>query len=89
MTDSLSHPTHKYSLTARIFIGMIAGVLIGFLFKLIMGESGDLQFSALGIAFSIKAIFIRWYIYRFRPNLYCQFKNARRTFGICFTRLWY
>ena len=58
MTDSLSHPTHKYSLTARIFIGMIAGVLIGFLFKLIMGESGDLQFSALGIAFSIKAIFI-------------------------------
>ena len=58
MTDSLSHPTHKYSLTARIFIGMIAGVLIGFLFKLIMGDSGDLQFSALGIAFSIKAIFI-------------------------------
>lgn len=58
MTDSLSHPTHKYSLTARIFIGMIAGVLIGFLCKLIMGDSGDWQFSALGIAFSFKGIFV-------------------------------
>ncbi|GHG02648.1 dicarboxylate/amino acid:cation symporter [Thalassotalea marina] len=47
-------------LTARIVIGMISGILVGLLFKAIMGESGDyvipLGFSEASI--SLKAIFV-------------------------------
>ncbi len=58
MTALPASESHRLSLTARIFIGMLAGVFIGFLFKLIMGESGDLVFSFFGLTISIKALFI-------------------------------
>ncbi len=58
MTEQLSDSTQKYSLTAKIFIGMIAGVIVGFLFKLLMGEAGDIQFALFGIDVSIKGLFI-------------------------------
>ncbi|WP_010180515.1 dicarboxylate/amino acid:cation symporter, partial [Glaciecola sp. HTCC2999] len=58
MTALPASDSHKLSLTARIFIGMLAGVLVGFLFKLIMGESGDLILSFLGLTISIKGLFI-------------------------------
>ena len=58
MTALPASDSHKLSLTARIFIGMLAGVLVGFLFKLIMGESGDLIISFLGLTISIKGLFI-------------------------------
>ena len=58
MTALPASDSHTLSLTARIFIGMLAGVLVGFLFKLIMGESGDLIISFLGLTISIKGLFI-------------------------------
>lgn len=38
----------KLSLTARIFIGMIAGILIGTLLRHLFDDSGDLRFSVFG-----------------------------------------
>ncbi len=48
----------KYSLTARVFIGMIAGILTGFFLQLLFDDSGDFAFSLLGIPFSTYGFFV-------------------------------
>lgn len=40
------------SLTSKIFVGMILGILTGFLLQLVFDDSGDLTFSLLGTEFS-------------------------------------
>lgn len=54
----MSQSAHKYSLTTRIFIGMIAGILIGFLLKLVFDDSGDLRFTIFGYTFSTYNILV-------------------------------
>ena len=44
--------TTKMSLTARIFIAMICGVVAGAILKLVFGDDGDLTVSLLGGTFS-------------------------------------
>ncbi|WP_100641635.1 dicarboxylate/amino acid:cation symporter [Alteromonas facilis] len=51
-------PTTKYSLTARIFIGMIAGIVIGSLLQLLADDSGDLLISLFGMEFSAYRILV-------------------------------
>ena len=45
-------------LTAKILTGMVAGILTGFLFKIIMGESGDFTVTLGEITFSAKGFFV-------------------------------
>lgn len=54
----MSQSAHKYSLTARIFIGMSAGILIGVLLQLLFDDSGDFRFSIFGFEFSTYNIFV-------------------------------
>lgn len=54
----MSKSAHKYSLTARIFIGMIAGIIIGVLLQFMFDDSGDLRFTIFGIEFSTYTIFV-------------------------------
>lgn len=54
----MSQNAHKFSLTARIFIGMVAGILIGLLLQLIFDDSGDLRFSVFGYTFSTYNILV-------------------------------
>ncbi|WP_026375038.1 dicarboxylate/amino acid:cation symporter [Aestuariibacter salexigens] len=49
---------HKYSLTARIFIGMIAGIVIGALLQALTDDSGDLVFRVFGTDVSTYAILV-------------------------------
>ncbi len=48
----MASSAHKYSLTARIFIGMAAGIALGILLQLLFGDSGDFSFSIFGLTFS-------------------------------------
>lgn len=48
----------KYSLTARVFIGMVAGILTGFFLQLLFDDSGDFTFSLLGLEFSTYGFFV-------------------------------
>ena len=45
-------------LTAKILTGMVAGILTGFLFKIIMGESGDFTITFGEVTFSAKGFFV-------------------------------
>ena len=54
----MSDASHKYSLTARIFIGMIAGIVIGGLLQLLADDSGDLTFSLFGLNVSTYTILV-------------------------------
>ncbi len=54
----MSQNAHKYSLTTRIFIGMVAGILIGVLLQLIFDDSGDLRFSIFGYSISTYSILV-------------------------------
>ncbi|QPG04481.1 dicarboxylate/amino acid:cation symporter [Salinimonas marina] len=54
----MSQNAHKYSLTTRIFIGMVAGILIGVLLQLIFDDSGDLRFSIFGYSISTYNILV-------------------------------
>jgi Na+/H+-dicarboxylate symporter len=54
----MSQAAHKYSLTTRIFIGMIAGILIGAFLQFIFDDSGDLRFSILGTEVSTYSILV-------------------------------
>ncbi|AXR06279.1 dicarboxylate/amino acid:cation symporter [Salinimonas sediminis] len=54
----MSQNAHKYSLTVRIFIGMIAGIIIGVLLQLVFDDSGDLRFSIFGYSFSTYNILV-------------------------------
>ncbi|MEP0357320.1 MAG: dicarboxylate/amino acid:cation symporter [Paraglaciecola sp.] len=50
--------TPKMGLTARIFIGMIAGIVIGALLNKLFDDSGDFSFSVLGIHVSTYALLV-------------------------------
>jgi Na+/H+-dicarboxylate symporter len=54
----MSSSAHKYSLTARIFIGMAAGIFIGVLLQLLFDDSGDFAFSIFGFEFSTYNILV-------------------------------
>ena len=54
----MSQSSHKYSLTARIFIGMVAGILIGALLQFIFDDSGDLRFSIFSVEVSTYGILV-------------------------------
>ena len=54
----MSQSAHKYSLTARIFIGMTAGVLVGIILQLLFDDSGDFRFSIFGFEFSTYSILV-------------------------------
>jgi Na+/H+-dicarboxylate symporter len=45
MTKATPTPHHKLGLTARIFIGMLAGIAIGGILKFLSDDSGDFSFS--------------------------------------------
>lgn len=48
----MAKTVHKLSLTARIFIGMLAGILIGTLLKALFDDSGDFSISVFGLSLS-------------------------------------
>ncbi len=54
----MSQSAHKYSLTTRIFIGMVAGILIGALLQMLFDDSGDLAFSIFGFEVSTYAVLV-------------------------------
>ena len=63
MTTSthLSSPkptSQKLGLTARIFIGMIAGIIIGALLQWLFDDSGDFSFSVFGLQVSTYALLV-------------------------------
>ncbi len=54
----MSSSAHKYSLTARIFIGMAAGILSGVFLQFLFDDSGDFTFSIFGLEFSTYNILV-------------------------------
>lgn len=48
----------KLSLTVKIFIGMIAGIIIGALLQAVTDDSGDLSFSVFGISVSTYGVLV-------------------------------
>lgn len=54
----MSQNAHKYSLTTRIFIGLVAGTLVGLLLQLVFDDSGDLRFTIFGYTFSTYNILV-------------------------------
>lgn len=46
------------SLTLRVFIGMLAGIVTGFFLQFLFDDSGDFSFSLLGISFSTYGFFV-------------------------------
>ncbi|MDF2179969.1 dicarboxylate/amino acid:cation symporter [Aliiglaciecola sp. CAU 1673] len=48
----MAKTVHKFSLTARIFIGMVAGILTGTLLKALFDDSGDFTVSVFGLTLS-------------------------------------
>lgn len=54
----MSQSAHKLGLTARIFIGMIAGIVVGLLLQKLFDDSGDLRFSLFGIDVSTYGILV-------------------------------
>ncbi len=55
----MSQPDTKSNLTLRIFIGMLAGIVIGALIQFSYDESGDFAFSFFGIDFSFQGFFVQ------------------------------
>jgi Na+/H+-dicarboxylate symporter len=63
MTTSTQPSSHKpisqkLGLTARIFIGMIAGIIIGALLQWLFDDSGDFSFSVFGMHVSTYALLV-------------------------------
>jgi Na+/H+-dicarboxylate symporter len=54
----MEHSPTKVSLTARIFIGMVAGIVIGFILQLLFDDSGDFSFSVFGLNVSTYAVLV-------------------------------
>ncbi|MFT4732973.1 MAG: Na+/H+-dicarboxylate symporter, partial [Gammaproteobacteria bacterium] len=50
--------SQKLGLTARIFIGMIAGIIIGALLQWLFDDSGDFSFSVFGLHVSTYALLV-------------------------------
>ncbi|MFH6953528.1 dicarboxylate/amino acid:cation symporter [Pseudoalteromonas sp. XMcav1-K] len=57
MTSTISQPK-GLGLTGKILIGMVLGIITGFLFKALMGESGDFTLTAGEFTFSFKGFFV-------------------------------
>lgn len=57
MTSTISQPK-GLGLTGKILIGMVFGIITGFLFKALMGESGDFTLTAGEFTFSFKGFFV-------------------------------
>jgi Na+/H+-dicarboxylate symporter len=57
-TEASSVKSTKYSLTARIFIGMIAGLAIGALLQMLFDDSGDFSFNVFGMQVSTYALLV-------------------------------
>jgi len=47
-----SDKSEKYGLTARIFFGMLGGIVIGGLLQVLFDDSGDFSFNVFGLQFS-------------------------------------
>ena len=62
MTQTAAKPPtqsqQKLSLTARIFIGMMAGIITGTLVRTLFDDSGDFSFSVLGLEVSTYAVLV-------------------------------
>ncbi|MCW8108728.1 dicarboxylate/amino acid:cation symporter [Alteromonas ponticola] len=54
----MSQSSHKYSLTTRIFIGMVAGIIIGAILQALFDDSGDLRFSIFSFEISTYNILV-------------------------------
>jgi Na+/H+-dicarboxylate symporter len=54
----MEHSPTKFSLTARIFIGMVAGIIIGSFLQLLFDDSGDFSFSVFGLNVSTYAVLV-------------------------------
>ncbi|AWL11771.1 C4-dicarboxylate transport protein [Saliniradius amylolyticus] len=54
MTDQKT----KYSLTTRIFIGMLAGILVGSLLRALFDDSGDFAFRVFGLQISTYGLLV-------------------------------
>lgn len=54
----MSQSAHKYSLTTRIFIGMIAGIIIGALLQMLFDDSGDFTFTIFGFGVSTYGVLV-------------------------------
>lgn len=54
----MENPSQKFSLTARVFIGMLAGIMTGVLLQFLFDDSGDFRFSLLGLEFSTYGFFV-------------------------------
>ncbi len=54
----MSQSSHKYSLTTRIFIGMVAGIIIGAILQALFDDSGDLRFSIFSFELSTYNILV-------------------------------
>ncbi len=54
----MSSTQSKLSLTSRIFIGMLAGLLVGSLLQVLFDDSGDFRFSVLGLDISTHTLLV-------------------------------
>lgn len=54
----MTQSEHKYSLTTRIFIGMIAGIVLGVLLQALFDDSGDFVISIFGSELSTYGILV-------------------------------
>ncbi|MBC3764662.1 dicarboxylate/amino acid:cation symporter [Neptunicella marina] len=54
----MSASSKKYSLTAKIFIGMLAGILVGSLLKLLFDDSGDYAVQVFGASISTYEVLV-------------------------------
>ena len=55
--------TPKLGLTARIFIGMLVGIIFGTLIRSLYDEQGDFAFNLLGMTFSTNAFIVDGLLY--------------------------
>jgi Na+/H+-dicarboxylate symporter len=58
MTKATPTPHHKLGLTARIFIGMLAGIAIGGILKFLSDDSGDFSFSVFDTEISTSTFLV-------------------------------
>ncbi|MCW8091990.1 dicarboxylate/amino acid:cation symporter [Alteromonas sp. ASW11-130] len=54
----MSQSSHKYSLTTRIFIGMVVGIITGAILQALFDDSGDLRFTIFSFELSTYNILV-------------------------------
>jgi hypothetical protein len=77
------------SLTTRIMIGMVSGVLLGLFLQLILGDKKDILIPLGLFDLAIKGFFCRRTIPHRWANLHRQLKNAGCALSFYFFSLWY